>query len=157
MASSVWDRAREEAEVQLAELRALLDRYEHLLTDPGSSLDPLTAAPALGAILNSFYSGAENLIRRVLAATDGCLPAGSAGHTEVLAAAARATDGRPALIGPTTHSALLPYLRFRHLFRNVYAQWLDLDVMAPLGGACHVVLRDLEADVRAFFGHREVV
>jgi hypothetical protein len=147
----VWDRAREQVDVQLAELHELVSRYRRVLEDPSASPDPLTAAPALGAILHSFYSGVENVLKRIALEIDGGLPKGSAWHVTLLEDAARATANRPPALSATTREHLTPYLRLRHLFRSAYAQALELSAMAPLGRRCEAVLAELESDLERFF------
>lgn len=98
-------------------LRRLSEEYGPLLADH----DPTSAASrlALGAVLHSFYSGVESIMKRI-ARDAGCLPRG-----ESLA-------GRPAVFDDPLYARLKPYLGFRHVFRTHYGFFIEWELMAPL-------------------------
>jgi hypothetical protein len=87
---------------------------------------------ALAATLHSFYTGVENIFKRVSVELDGEPLRGEAWHRELLLRMKEPTAHRPALLPAELHDTLNEYLRFRHVFRNAYSFDLDWQKMSPL-------------------------
>ncbi|MBI2265735.1 MAG: hypothetical protein HYU64_11260, partial [Armatimonadetes bacterium] len=76
---------------------------------------------AAGSILHDFYSGIEKIFRRISSNLDGDMPSGEDWHLELLERMSLAVEGlRPSVISEGAKSKLSEFLRFRHLFRNIY-------------------------------------
>jgi hypothetical protein len=91
---------------------------------------------AVGAVLQSFYSGIENIFKRVALELDSGLPSGGSWHSDLLEGMGRATALRPAIISERLLNRLRGYLEFRHVFRSAYVFLLPWDRMAPLVAEC---------------------
>jgi hypothetical protein len=87
---------------------------------------------ALAALLHSFYTGVENIFKRVAVELDGEPVRGDYWHRELLLRMKSPTAHRPALLSVELHDTLNEYLRFRHVFRNAYSFDLDWQKMSPL-------------------------
>jgi len=87
---------------------------------------------ALAATLHSFYTGVENIFKRLAVEVDGEPVQGDAWHRELLLRMKSPAARRPALLPAELHDTLNEYLRFRHVFRNAYSFDLDWRKMAPL-------------------------
>jgi hypothetical protein len=86
---------------------------------------------ALAAMLHSFYTGIENVMKRIALRIDGGLPEGPAWHTRLL-------------------DRLRTYMAFRHMFRHTYSFELRWDHMKPLVSECQDILRQFEEQVEKF-------
>jgi hypothetical protein len=91
------------------------------------------ALRARGSIIHDFYTGIEHILVRIADELNGGVPNGHRWHQELLNDMAIAIAGvRPAVISEQAVAALTSYLRFRHLFRNIYGFALDPAKMEPL-------------------------
>ncbi len=70
--------------------------------------------------ISRFYSGLENIFRRVAREIDGRVPKGEDWQKALLVQMTQAHLSRPPVISPETAEKLHPILRFRHRFNNSY-------------------------------------
>jgi hypothetical protein len=105
---------------------------------------------ALAAALHSFYTGAENLFKRVAIELDREPVRGEAWHRDLLQRMAQPRPQRPALLSEPLQQALLDYLRFRHVFRNAYSFDLDWQKLKPLVLGMERTFQDLERSLENF-------
>ena len=76
---------------------------------------------ALAAMLHSFYTGIENIFKRIALELDGAMPRGESWHRELLDAMTGPTQARGAVISLPLRGQLREYLGFRHVFRQAYS------------------------------------
>lgn len=89
------------------------------------------AAAALD--LHGFYAGLERLFELIANEIDNSPPTSSRWHRDLLEQMSLVvTDIRPAVLSPQTPIALLDYLEFRHVVRNVYTFNLHSDRVTEL-------------------------
>lgn len=104
-----------------------------------------------GGILHDFYCGVERIFRHIATRIDGDLPDGADWHLQLLQRMATHIETvRPAVISEQTTRQLDEYLRFRHLFRNIYGFELDWDRCYRLLANLPVVFERLEKELTAF-------
>lgn len=84
-----------------------------------------TAAAA--SILQSFYTGIENLVLFLCKALDGSVPQGQSWHRDLLDSTTQGSPNRIAIFASTTRDLLATYLDFRHVVRHGYARRLRPD------------------------------
>lgn len=125
----MWRELNADVETDLA---ALMRELRDTAADRARLLDmPQDAPPsawdvrAVSNVLQSCYTGMENMVKRVLAAVDGKIPSGSRWHAELLEQAGRAAAGRAAIILPDLHADLKDFLAYRHVARTRYGGELD--------------------------------
>lgn len=88
---------------------------------------------ALGSILHDFYTVIEDIFELIAGDINGKIPQESRWHKRLLHLMALDIPKlRPAIISKELESELNEYLRFRHLFRNVYGHQLKWSRMAGL-------------------------
>ena len=75
----MWDDLREQVEVELEQLNLLLSTHEVLLRRLAHTAPDAIELSALAAMLHSFYSGIENVLKRVSVEIDHVPPTGSVG------------------------------------------------------------------------------
>ena len=103
------------------------------------------------SILHDFYTGAERIFVRIAEELNGGVPRGEQWHRQLLQdMALEVPEVRPAVIAPDLAGALGEYLRFRHVFRNVYGFVLEAERMRPLEERFDGVLSELLGQVRVF-------
>jgi hypothetical protein len=83
----VWDKLRKQVEIELGQMRLLLETHRSLLDrSPDFTPNPIELS-ALAAMLHSFYNGVENILKRIALEAGGTVPSGEFWHRDLLAAA----------------------------------------------------------------------
>jgi len=132
MNSSEWDRFRKQQAAEREQLQRLLFGIHGLLAKCRTAALTEIELSALAATLHSFYTGIENIFKRVAVELDGEPVRGDSWHRELLLRMKTPAARRPALLSEELHDTLNEYLRFRHVFRNAYSFDLDWQKMSPL-------------------------
>lgn len=106
---------------------------------------------ATGSFLHDFYTGLEKIFQRIALKVDGDLPAGGDWHLQLLQRMAIPVEGiRPPVISEQQAERLEEYLRFRHLFRNIYGFELKWERCKPLAQGLEDLLQQLKAQIEKF-------
>ena len=122
---------KEQVCFELNELqKLLLDNREHLNRLEGCDPGRFEIAAA-AAILHSFYTGIENIFKRI-EKEFGALPATAGWHRELLGLMCNPSDRHPQVISNELGELLAAYMGFRHVFRQAYSHQLDWNKMLPL-------------------------
>lgn len=137
--------------------RALVDA-DAIVAQAAEGAARLAQSPAdalvaygVGALLHAFYTELEKLFQRLARELDGFEPRGEAWHTDLLDEMSLDLPAvRPPVLGEALKRRLHEYLRFRHLFRNLYVLDLDGDRMARLLDALPAVWSDTRSALLAF-------
>lgn len=117
-----------EIESELASLSAL---GEELANAPQQ--DDIYSLRARGSILHDFYNGFERVFIRIAPVLNGGIPRGDQWHRDLVDdMTLDIPEVRPAVIDQGLARTLGEYLRFRHVFRNVYGGVLEAERMASL-------------------------
>ena len=141
-------------------VRRLAAEIEHELERLGQLRQELAAAPrdddtftlrARGSVLHDFYSGIERVFVRIAEELNGGVPQGEQWHRQIITdMSLEIPDVRPAAITPDLARELGDYLRFRHVFRNVYGSLLAAERMRPLEERLPDVLTAFRTQIQAF-------
>lgn len=146
-------RARLEAIEQ--QLVSLVQRESQRLTQCEEA-DPLrmTIARSLGKALHDFYDALESWIfKRICEEAGDDIRAGSRYHQVLLESMTLEVEGvRRAVLKPNTCQSLKDYLGFRHVFRHVYGEGLELDELRELAESLAGVWQSVRAEVEEFLG-----
>ena len=131
------------------ELERLEKLREELATAPRD--DDTFTLRARGSMLHDFYSGIERVFVRIAEELNGGVPQGEQWHRQIVTDMSLKIPGvRPAVIDAALAEELADYLRFRHVFRNVYGSLLQAERMRPLEERLPRVLAAFLTQVRAF-------
>ncbi|MCX7014305.1 MAG: hypothetical protein NTW86_17430 [Candidatus Sumerlaeota bacterium] len=133
-----------------AQLRRLLSTYRGLLERCQASEPDQEQLPAFASIVHSFYSGIENIFKRVATELDGQAPRGEAWHSDLLSRMTRPSPKRDAVISETLSQTLRDYMGFRHVFRHAYSFELSWRKMKPLVLGMDDALSRLESELDRF-------
>ena len=110
---------------------------------------------ALAALLHSFYTGNENVFRRIVIEIDGGIAKGDGWHRRLFTQMGNARDGRPLVISGELSERLQSYLQFRHVFRNSYSFRLHWEKMQPLVLHCEETFAFLRAEIASFIAQMD--
>jgi len=145
----VSDELASQIAFECGQLEKLIEFYRQVLVRCADAEPTPIEIPALAAMLHSFYSGVENIFKRIALEFDGDLPSGEFWHRALLDLMTRPGPGRSAVISLSLAARLKQYLQFRHVFRSAYGFLLSWQRMAPLVMECEATLRlfDKELDV----------
>jgi hypothetical protein len=150
MNSSEWDKFRRQQAAEREQLQRLLLGIHGLFAKCRSTAPTEIELSALAATLHSFYTGVENIFKRVAIELDGEPVRGDSWHRELLLRMKTPTASRPALLPEELHDTLNEYLRFRHVFRNAYSFDLDWQKMSPLVLQLEETLQKIEKALDVF-------
>lgn len=146
----MWDRLRKQISVELDQLNRLLEMHSTLLVKCVDTVPDDIERSALAAMLHSFYTGIENVFKRITVELGDTLPRGEFWHRELLDAMTCPGTRRKAVISGSLRDLLREYLGFRHVFRQAYYFQLRWERMASLVLGCEKALRSLETELNAF-------
>ena len=135
------------------EILTELDSLKRLVEELGSAPtgDESWALRARGSILHDFYTGVERIFVRIADELNGGVPAGQQWHRQLVTDMAMPIDDlRPAVISVATADRLAEYLRFRHVFRNIYGSTLEPERLSPLVDRLPDTLDAVADDVTRF-------
>lgn len=139
-------RLRAEIEHELGRLA----RLRQAAADAPRAADPY-AVRARGSILHDLYNGMERIFVRIADELDGGPPRGDAWHQGLVRSMTLRIDGvRPPVITPELGTELRDFLGFRHVFRNIYGDELDVERVAQLEARLPNVLDDFRRQLGAF-------
>jgi len=137
-----------EIEEELRNLERLRGEMSEVLKHPAPAF---LEARAAGSILHDFYSGIEKIFRRIAAKIDRDIPSDEDWHTELLIRMSMSIDNiRPPVISVELKEQLGEYLRFRHLFRNIYGFELKWERCKALGMMMTEILDAFTKETRKF-------
>lgn len=146
----MWAKLARQINVEREQLRRLIEIHSRLIANCASQPPNEIELSALAALLHSFYTGIENIFKRVVIELDGEAPRGEAWHRQLLDAVANPTTVRGALISESLRDTLSEYLAFRHVFRQAYSFDLRWEKMSTLVLNCEPTFRRLETELEVF-------
>ena len=135
-------------EREIGQIDHLLQNYNHLIKSALSSEPDLVELTAIGAVLQSFYNGIENIFTIITKRIDQKSLAGYEWHRELLNLMTQDTNYRKKVISRDTANLLEPYLGFRHVLRHSYSYKLDWSKMKNLVQKITPVWKQFVEDVR---------
>lgn len=148
------DKLHKQVTVEREQLNRLLETHRPLITKCKTTSPNDIELSALAAMLHSFYSGIENIFKRVALEIDQAPPTGDAWHRQLLESMSSSNSRRSSLISQALRDTLKKYLDFRHFFRNAYAFELRWKKMSSLILECEATLKELEQALSSFFNRK---
>ena len=136
-----------------AEIENELGRLAQLRVDAAGAPRTIDSysVRARGSILHDLYTGVEHVFTRMAEELDGGLPRGDAWHAQLLRSMTLEISGvRPRVVTPDLGGRLRDFLGFRHLFRTINGDDLDIERVSLLEARLPETLDDFETQFRAF-------
>jgi hypothetical protein len=128
----VSSNAYSEINVELTQFNTLLDTYRTLLDQVRTREPTYVELLALAGILHSFYSGFENIFKRIAMDFDNGFEKTDSWHSDLLEKMIVPTPNRSAVLSEPLKERLQQYLGFRHVFRSAYSYNLTWSKMQDL-------------------------
>jgi hypothetical protein len=147
----VWPEVYRQVEVEIAQLDQLLAAYHSLTTRSATTPPDFIELSALATMLHSFYTGVENIFKRIAVEIDNSLPGGAFWHSELLDLMMQPGSSRPSVISVDLRVRLKEYLNFRHVFRQSYSFNLHWEKMAHLVLECEDIWNELKIALDELF------
>lgn len=119
-----------ELNIDLENMLIIVNEVEQLLMDLNSQAPTNVQKTALAAFASQFYTGAENIIKRIHKHNNIVLPKGDDWHIQLLKRCSIDFDfDFPLKLNKELYSHLNELRRFRHYFFHGYSINIDWDVL----------------------------
>jgi len=142
---------------QREQVSQVVAEAQEALTDFAANEPPLRELRGIGAILHDFYTGLEHMFEAIAPELNGGLPAGPSWHHLLENMTLDLPGVRPPLLRRETAHVLEEFLRFRHLFRNLYGFELEWFRVQSLLKALPAAWNAVEADLDRFLAFLDSV
>jgi hypothetical protein len=137
-------------EIEIENLERLVNENT-VLTDRFTDKPDFIETRAAGSILHDFYCAVEKIFKRITVYINNDLPDGEDWHIELLLQMASPIEKtHTAIISRELSEKLKEYLRFRHLFRNIYGFELNWERFKDLSLSLSAVLDELKDNLNRF-------
>lgn len=146
----MWNETFSQINLEIHNLHRLIDTYRPLLEKVKLQDPDNIEIAAFASMLHSFYSGFENIFKRIAKDIDDILEKSDSWHMDLLDSMVSPTKKRPAIIYPDTKRKLQFYLSFRHVFRSIYSYDLKWSKMKDLAINSEGILVLLESELNTF-------
>jgi predicted nucleotidyltransferase len=143
-------RLKRQIEAEFDNLDKVLSQINECLEYVSESIPKSMIMRSIGSCVHDFYNGTEKIFERIAVLFDGDTPDGENWHTSLLEQMKISSPNRSAVISHELEKQLLEYLKFRHLFRNIYGGDLDWNKLYPLAIGVSDVLKTLKEQITCF-------
>lgn len=147
----MWPEVEEQVTVERAQIDQLFVAYQTTINKSRKDEPNFIEISALATMLHSFYTGIENIFKRIALEIDGNIPSGISSHSDLLVQMSRPMGNRPAVISETIQVRLSAYLSFRHVFRHAYSFHLEWAKMRDLVIQSQATWQQLQTELDQFF------
>lgn len=145
----VLSRLPEKIRLGIHELAMVREQVTPLLLLSDTSVGVVERAAAC-AMLHSFYTEIEKILKLIAREWDGQVPSSEAWHRELLKQMSTSTATRPAVLSPPLMEILGEFLAFRHLFRGASIVLMRWEKLAPLMAKVDVTYQQTKTEIEAF-------
>ncbi|HEX9974344.1 MAG TPA: hypothetical protein VGD14_19905 [bacterium] len=157
MSENKFKLLKADIQFELENLNKLVVELE-ALTASLNGTPGFTELRAMGSILHDFYCGVEKIFERIAFAIDGEIPQGSDWHSQLLVRMGSEIEGiRPAVVNKVLQNQLREYLRFRHLFRNVYGFAIEWSKLQRPVNLMPEIYNNFQTELTHFFNFLDAV
>ncbi len=136
--------------IELELLHKLLDTYRTQLAQAKTREPTDLELIGFAGILHSFYSGFENIFKRIAQDIDRDFKKSASWHVDLLETMAVSTPNRSSVISEELKQQLQFYLSFRHVFRSLYSHDLNWSKMKDLVLGSDTILQLVEKELIEF-------
>jgi len=141
--------------VGLEELAIVRQQFEPLLTLPPEAVVGVMETSAASAMLHSFYTEIEKILKLIAREWDGRLPSSDSWHRDLLLQMSSATPKRPAVLSTSLVEMLKEFLAFRHLFRGASIALMRWEKLSPLVAKVDRAYEHAKSELETFAGFLE--
>jgi hypothetical protein len=137
-------------QVGLEEFATVRQQFESLLSIPPDADPGVIETSAACAMLHSFYTEIEKILKIIAREWDGSLPASESWHRDLLVQMSEVTAKRPAVLSADLLATLKEFLAFRHLFRGASIALMRWDRLYPLVIKVDQTYRQVNDEIKSF-------
>lgn len=145
-------------ETLIKDVQDEVDNIEQVVTDLlrlRTTVDPNlidnTQKAAFGAFVMNFYTGIENIIKRISKEYYHKMPTGASWHKELLLQACNPSSDKIPIFTKDLISRLNPYRGFKRLFVSGYGFKLEWDLMSALLDNIKPLWSEIKKAISEFF------
>ena len=136
---------------EMGALHLVVEEVQVLVEDVEGGKASIRDRTAAGAFLAQFYTGIENILKRILRYTNVAFPSGETWHLDLFNLFCEPGKPElPVLFDPDQAAVMGAYRRFRHVVHHGYGFQLDWDRMAEGIGQLHLVCEQFEIEVKEY-------
>ena len=151
-------RSRESLLETVAQLDRILEALEITVREAEAKAEDFARTPptafdlrGIGSLVHDFYTAIEDVFELIAGDINGSLPETLRWHKQLLSRMTlEVPEVRPPVISKDLARTLDEYLRFRHVFRNVYGYMLDWERLKPLLDRIPTVYEQFRREISAF-------
>jgi uncharacterized protein YutE (UPF0331/DUF86 family) len=145
---------KSEIQAELGKIQKVINQIESLYDKIRDKTPSLVELSAMATFLHNFYSGIENIMKRIAASLDNDIPSGTSWHTDLLKRMSIEIAGiRKNVFSEDTINELTDYLSFRHMFIHSYGFELKWSKMQLLVESIRKVFAKVKQDIDNFLNY----
>jgi hypothetical protein len=142
---------KSEISAELGKIQKVTNEIESLYNKIKDKTPSLVELSAMATFLHNFYSGIENIMKRITASLDNDIPSGTSRHADLLKRMSIEIAGiRKNVFSEDTVNELTDYLSFRHMFIHSYGFELKWSKMQLLVESISKVFVKVKQDIENF-------
>jgi hypothetical protein len=134
----------------LEELAIVHQQFQPLISMSSEATAGVIETSAACAMLHSFYTEIEKILKLMARDWDGRLPSSDSWHKDLLIQMSEATPKRPAVISASLVEVLSEFLAFRHLFRGASIALMRWEKLYPLVTKVDQTYDQARGEIEAF-------
>jgi hypothetical protein len=134
----------------LEELAIVREQLNALISKTSATTAGVIETAAACAMLHSFYTEIEKILKLIAREWDGHEPSSDSWHKELLNQMAAKTANRPAVLSAALVDVLSEFLAFRHLFRGASIVLMRWEKLAPLMAKVGPTYEESKGEIRDF-------
>jgi hypothetical protein len=134
----------------LEEFEVVRQQFNPLLTIPPDAEPGVIETSAACAMLHSFYTEIEKILKIIAREWDGLVPSSEAWHRDLLIQMSEPAAKRPAVLSEDLLPTLKEFLAFRHLFRGASIALMRWNKLYPLVAKVDSTYRQVSDEMKAF-------
>jgi hypothetical protein len=136
--------------LNLEELAVVREHFRPLISKlPSADVGVIETAAAC-ALLHSFYTEIEKILKLIAREWDVSVPSSDSWHKDLLIQMSKPAPNRPAVISETLVETLSEFLAFRHLFRGASIALMRWEKLFPLIAKVDQTYDDAKREIQAF-------
>ena len=134
----------------LEELAIVREQFKPLISTTSDAIVGVIETAAACAMLHSFYTEIEKILKLIAREWDGQVPSSDSWHKDLLNQLSETTAKRPAVLSPALVEVLSEFLAFRHLFRGASIVLMRWEKLAPLIANVDQTYDRVRVEIEAF-------
>lgn len=134
----------------LEELTTIREQFQPLIAISSGAEASVIETAAACAMLHSFYTEIEKILKLVAREWDGVSPSSDSWHKDLLIQMSRTDQKRPAVVSAALVEVLSEFLAFRHLFRGASIVLMRWEKLFPLVAKVDPTYNQARDEINAF-------